>query len=113
MKNYEVRKIQDARIPCPYCGSVLSITSDIVELLYFECPGCSRIAFVYGVLLISLKPNEMGVIETAFGSEIIGQVTHCDLKSRYLDRDPITEKQLEELKKILDSEDPFNGILSI
>lgn len=111
--NMDIKRIQDAKVPCPYCNAELSITSRIVESLYFVCPGCSRTLFAHGNLLISIRTEDMDIIEHYFGAVTIGKLTNCNLKNRYPGNEPISEDSLVELRKALDSEDPLNGILKL
>lgn len=111
--SYEVKRIQDAKVPCPYCNTEVSITSIIVESLYFVCPGCSRTLYAHGNLLISIRSEDMAIIEHIFGSSVIGKLTSCNLKNRYPDNDTISEESLSALHKILDSDDPFKEILKL
>jgi hypothetical protein len=109
----EVKRIQDVRVPCPYCNAEVYITSIMVESLYFVCPGCSRTLYVHGSLLISLRSEDMAIIEHTFGADIIGKLTNCNLKNRYSGNEQVSEDYLIELRKALDSDDPLNGVLKL
>jgi hypothetical protein len=108
-----VKRIQDVKISCTYCNTEVSVTTLIVESLYFVCPGCSRTLYIHGSLLISLRSEYMAIIEHIFGSTVIGKLTNCNLKNRYPENEPVSEEYLLELRKVLDSEDPLNGVLKL
>lgn len=95
------------KIKCPYCDTEISVVSEESNPIIFLCKGCHNHIVIEGNIVYNVSKDTVEKVMKKVKIKQCGRV----VKSRLNPKHVITQKEIDDLSKILEQTDSVTDIL--